>query len=118
MRITFRTGEPMVAWDAQSGYTKYLAPGSPEHSGAHARLLELAVEIESDFEPYGKRSRDGPDCADCSCGCRHFATLAGPLGADWGVCMNKNSPRAGLLTLEHQGCPAFEAGADGDELPG
>jgi hypothetical protein len=115
MRITPRIEQPTVPWDAQLGYPNDLLSGSPEHSGEHARLLELAVEMESDFEPYGKRSRDGPDC---SCGCRHFAILDGPLGADWGVCMSKNSPRAGLLTFEHQGCPAFEAGADCEDLPG
>jgi hypothetical protein len=118
MRMTSHIERPTAAWDAQSGYTRDLVAGSPEHAGAHARLLELAVEMDSDFEPYGKRSRDSADGTDCSCGCRHFAILAGPLGADWGVCMNKNSPRAGLLTFEHQGCPAFEAGADPEELPG
>jgi hypothetical protein len=82
MGITSRMGEPMITWDAQSGYTNHLVPGSPEHSGAHARLLELTVVTESDFEPYGKQSRDSMDCADCSCGCRHFAILAGALGAD------------------------------------
>ena len=28
---------------------------------------------------------------------------------DWGVCANPKSPRAGLLTFEHQGCPEFAA---------
>jgi len=100
MRINSRMERPIIGWDEQSGYPNELANCSAEHSGAHARLLELAIEMESDFEPYGKR------------GCRHFAVLDGPLGADWGVCMNKNSPRAGLLTFEHQGCPAFEAGTE------
>jgi len=27
---------------------------------------------------------------------------------DWGVCVNPASPRAGLLTFEHQGCEQFE----------
>jgi hypothetical protein len=27
---------------------------------------------------------------------------------DWGVCANPASPRLGLLTFEHQGCPQFE----------
>ncbi len=51
MRITSRIGMPTVEW-AQSGYPNDLVPSSPEHSGAHARLLELAVEMESDFEPW------------------------------------------------------------------
>ena len=112
MRINSRMERPIIGWDEQSGYPNELANCSAEHSGAHARLLELAIEMESDFEPYGKRSREGEYWQDCSCGCRHFAVLDGPLGADWGVCMNKNFPRAGLLTFEHQGCPAFEAGTE------
>jgi hypothetical protein len=80
MGITSRTGEPMITWDAQLGYTNYLVPGSPEHSGAHARLLELAVEMESDFEPYGKRSRVGMDCADCSWGVGTLLSLPERLG--------------------------------------
>jgi hypothetical protein len=112
MRIPKRVREAAIAWDEHTGYPDRLKSGSPEHSGAHLRLLELAVEMDSDFRPYGKRTRDGEKWADCSCGCRHFAVLEGPLGADWGVCMNKGSPRAGLLTFEHQGCPAFEAGVD------
>lgn len=34
--------------------------------------------------------------------------VGGPLGADWGVCSNPKSPRAGMLTFEHQGCREFE----------
>ena len=39
---------------------------------------------------------------DCSCGCYFFLWLA--ECGDWGVCCNPESPRAGLLTWEHQGC--------------
>lgn len=39
---------------------------------------------------------------DCSCGCYYFIELEG--NGDWGVCCNPESPRAGLLTWEHQGC--------------
>jgi hypothetical protein len=35
--------------------------------------------------------------------------VAMPL--DWGVCVNPVSPRVGLLTFEHQGCPQFEQDA-------
>jgi len=112
MKVKRQVGAAGVSWDEQTGFTNKLVSCSPEHHGAHDRLLELAVEMDSDFEPYWKRSRE--DGADCSCGCRHFATLEGVLGADWGVCMNKKSPRAGLLTFEHQGCPEFEAGLDED----
>src|SRR5882724_9564576 len=75
----------------------------------HELLWTLCRKLPSDFAPYGERDRDRADpCADCSCGCRHYIPLAGELGNDWGVCANPNSPRAGLLTFEHQGCPQFE----------
>ena len=108
------TGQPAVAWHEQSGYPDRIVPGSPEHNGAHAHLHELVVHLESDFEPYGKSTREGEQWRDCSCDCRHFAVLKGPLASDWGVCMNARSTRAGLLTFEHQGCPAFESGPELD----
>lgn len=75
----------------------------------HDILWTLCRKLPTDFEPYGERDRDTADpCADCSCGCRHFIPLEGELGSDWGVCANPKSPRAGLLTFEHQGCPQFE----------
>ena len=40
---------------------------------------------------------------DCSCGCKVCIELQD--SGDWGVCCNPESPRAGLLTWEHQGCP-------------
>jgi hypothetical protein len=71
----------------------------------HEKLSKVARRLETDYEPYGKAEREG---SDCSCGCRHFVKLAGGVGNDWGVCSNAESPRAGLLTFEHQGCSAFE----------
>ncbi len=78
----------------------------------HNLLLSLVKKLPTDFEPYGRRSREiwGPDC---SCGCKHFLPLEGKLGMDWGICANAQSPRAGLLTFEHMGCMQFEAA---DEL--
>ncbi len=79
-------------------------------SALHDLLWTLCRKLPSDFTPYGKRDCDAAEpCADCSCGCRHFLPLAGESGNDWGVCANPKSPRAGLLTFEHQGCPQFEA---------
>ncbi|NJL56120.1 hypothetical protein HC928_13770 [bacterium] len=40
--------------------------------------------------------------------------IRGQLGMDWGVCANPASPRASLLTFEHQGCQAFEADEEND----
>jgi hypothetical protein len=111
------TPENIRGWDDCSVYPNQILPGSAEHAAAHARLFELAVGLPTDFEPYGQRDRSGWNCEDCSCGCRHFAILAGPLGQDWGACMNERPRRAGLLTFEHQGCPAFERGPE-REPPG
>jgi hypothetical protein len=71
----------------------------------HATLHRLCKHLPSDFEPYGKRSRDDDWGPDCSCGCKYFQYLQG--NADWGVCCNPKSPRAGMLTFEHMGCKHF-----------
>ena len=77
----------------------------PANIRQHDLLHLVCIHRPTDFVPYGIRQREA---ADCSCGCRHFMTLAGDLGADWGVCANPRSPRTGLLTFEHQGCEFFE----------
>ena len=71
----------------------------------HDLLHTVCRHLPTDFEPYGRRLRTGPDC---SFGCRHFHKLPGKLGNDWGVCTNPRSPCSGLLTFEHQGCEFFE----------
>lgn len=72
----------------------------------HERLHVVCRHLPTDFQPYGKRLRNG---ADCSVGCIHFLKLPGNLALDWGICINPRSPRSGLLTFEHQGCEFFEA---------
>jgi hypothetical protein len=85
---------------------------STEHTVVYLGWFRLSRMLDSDFEPYGRRSRSDGNPADCSCGCRYFAPLAPTgLSQDWGCCVNKKSPRAGLLTFEHQGCREFERGA-------
>lgn len=79
-----------------------------EHDRLHELLHTLCAHLPTDFEPWGQRSREEDWGPDCSCGCRHFLALEMPLGADWGVCANPQSPRAGMLTFEHQGCREFE----------
>lgn len=76
----------------------------------HKHLVSIMKRLPSDFEPYGEREREG---WDCSCGCKHYMELfhleaPGGRDSDWGVCVNPKSPRCGLLTFEHQGCPEFE----------
>lgn len=87
-------------------YLYLLGKGSEEKESLHKHLHTLCRHLSSDFQPYGEREGTGPDC---SCGCKHFLKLPGKLGMDWGVCANPDSPRAGLLTFEHQGCEQFEA---------
>jgi len=70
----------------------------------HDELWQITTCMPTDFEPWGKRERDG---SDCSCGCNFYHVLDGPQGADWGVCTNPKSPRVGLLTFEHMGCPEW-----------
>jgi hypothetical protein len=70
----------------------------------HEQLWQICKKLPSDFQPFGKRERN---TADCSCGCKFFHVLDGPRGADWGVCWNPKSPRAGMLTFEHMGCPKY-----------
>lgn len=58
--------------------------------------------LPTDYSDYGgdvKRwENPNEDYPDCASGCRWWI----PLDSDWGVCNNSNSPRAGLLTFEHQ----------------
>ena len=86
-------------------YLYLLGKGTDDKPSLHAHLHTICRHLPSDFEPYGERERDGPDC---SCGCKHFLKLPGKLGMDWGVCAHPSSPRAGLLTFEHQGCAQFQ----------
>ncbi|MGZ9166331.1 MAG: DUF3027 domain-containing protein, partial [Anaerolineales bacterium] len=86
-------------------YLYLLGKGTDDRQLLHEHLHSICRRLPSDFQPYGERERDGPDC---SSGCKHFLKLPGKLGADWGVCANPASPRAGLLTFEHQGCEKFE----------
>lgn len=81
-------------------------------SRLHAKMWAIAKKLPTDFEPYGQRSRDDALGQDCSCNCAHYARLVEPLSGeesmDWGVCLHAASPRAGLLTFEHQGCPEYQ----------
>ena len=86
-------------------YLYLLGKGTDERLSLHEHLHSICRHLPSDFQPYGDRERDSPDC---SSGCKHFLKLPGNLGMDWGVCINPASPRAGLLTFEHQGCEQFE----------
>ena len=71
-------------------------------------MWKSCKRLPTDFEPYGKRSRENDWGPDCSCECKFNIELEGDLGYDWGVCFNPKSPRNGLLTFEHQGCKEFQ----------
>lgn len=88
-----------------------------EAGSLHDLLTRACKHLPGDYKPWGEVEREAPDApqgwwADCSSGCRHFLVLmdAGDqaISNDWGVCINPKSHRDGLLTFEHQGCPAFE----------
>ena len=87
-------------------YLYLLGKETDDRSLLHEHLHSICRHLRSDFQPYGERERDGPDC---SSGCKHFLKLPGTLGMDWGVCANPASPRVGLWTFEHQGCEQFES---------
>jgi len=80
----------------------------------HEQLWQITIKLPTDYEPYGQMARE--NFGDCSCGCRWYHMLAGRRGEDWGVCANPTSPRAGLLTLEHQGCLQFKPDPRSDFL--
>lgn len=78
-----------------------------------SNLFGVLKILPTDYEDYGgeiKRWADPQkDYPDCSRGCKYFVPLNGDFQYDWGVCSNKNAPRAGLLTWEHQtGVDCFE----------
>lgn len=72
------------------------------------RIHLSLIKLPSDFQPWGSRSREDDYGPDCSHGCKFFMPLEGDLGLDWGVCVNHQGPRKGMLTFEHQGCKFFE----------
>ena len=79
----------------------------PQSIGPRQLLTSVYRRLPTDYEPYGDRVRN--EAGDCSCGCRHYLRFRGETGQDWGACGNSESPRAGLMTFEHQGCERFEA---------
>lgn len=80
-------------------------------SRRHKMLWNVCKKLPSDYEPWGKRS-DNERGGDCSCSCRFYMQLFderhNTWDMDWGICVNPESPRAGLLTFEHQGCPHYK----------
>jgi hypothetical protein len=98
-----------VLWrEAPSTREADLLRNRPGGGDADDLLHRVCRRLPSDFKPYGDRVRGG--APDCSCGCRFYVRLLGELSKDWGACTNPRSPRAGLLTFEHQGCAVFESG--------
>ena len=73
-------------------------------------LLNACKVLDTDYVDYGgKISRwadPDNDYLDCSCGCKFFNPLYNNKydGADmdFGVCLNPDAKRYGLLTFEHQ----------------
>jgi len=72
---------------------------------AHHRRLWQVCRDQADY--VAGRDTNHHENPDCSSGCKYFFPLEGKHGMDWGVCTEPRSPRAGLLTFEHMGCPFF-----------
>jgi hypothetical protein len=77
--------------------------------------------LPSDYRDYGglieRWKHVDLSYPDCSQGCKWYVPLYDLANDqkdfDWGVCTNLNSPRAGLLTWEHQaGFKCFESDLD------
>lgn len=77
-----------------------------EQYSSNELLWSVCIKLSSDFIPFGTRLREWG--SDCSCMCKHFKPIEGKEGLDWGVCLNPNSPRKGLLTFEHMGCEQYD----------
>jgi len=69
-------------------------------------LNKVLKILLTDYTEYGGEVKRWEDpnrtYPDCSNGCKFFVPLNEDLGNNWGVCSNPQSPRAGLLTWEHQ----------------
>ena len=71
---------------------------------------DILKRLPTDYRDYGGQVERWKHVdlsyPDCSAGCKWFVPLYDAewdgQDADWGVCTNLNSPRAGLLTFEHQ----------------
>ena len=66
----------------------------------HESLHTICRHLPTDFEPYGKRVRTGPDC---SYGCRHFLKLPGDLAYDWGGVYQRTQPAFGVIDVRASG---------------
>ena len=84
-------------------------------------LWKILKILPSDYSDYGGQVVRWQDAnknyPDCSCGCKFwrplYNTITDSYDTDWGVCYNPHSPRAGLLTWEHQtGINCFEYSLD------
>ena len=73
-------------------------------------LWAVVKKLGTDYRDYGGNIERWKSVdisyPDCSWGCDFFAPLYDykhdDADCDWGVCSNPESPRAGLLTWEHQ----------------
>jgi hypothetical protein len=88
---------------------------------------DVCKKLPTDYRDYGGSIERWkiPELSypDCSCGCKWFIPLYDEANEswdfDWGVCTNPDSPRAGLLTWEHQaGFKCFEQDENEREFDG
>jgi len=74
--------------------------------GSMDKPMDAAKILPTDYSSFGgdveRWADNDKSYLDCSSGCKFYLPLDGELGADWGVCINIEGPRCGLLTFEHQ----------------
>jgi hypothetical protein len=73
------------------------------------RIFNIIKVLPTDYATYGgevvRWQKEDENYPDCSCQCRYFTRLEHSQmvsDPDFGVCMNPDSARAGMLTFEHQ----------------
>jgi hypothetical protein len=64
---------------------------SVRKASMHEKLWQIVRRLNTDYEPFGKAEREGPDC---SCGCRHFIKLLATWGTNgvFVVTRNRHGP--------------------------
>ncbi|HVF03224.1 MAG TPA: DUF3027 domain-containing protein [Frankiaceae bacterium] len=81
--------------------------------GVHERWIQHRSRAPDEAHPGYDESWVWEQCG----GCVRWIPLSGPLGSDWGVCSNKDSPFDRHAMFEHDGCPFFEEDPAGWRTP-
>ena len=74
----------------------------------HEKLAEMRFRPDEDKEAMDENGF----IKDQALHCAYYVPLEGSLGMDWGIIVNPNSPKFGLVVFEHShcGCPDHQPG--------